>query len=231
LRTQQADLWIHVPIALRMFPPAALWFNSLAVSPTAGGMRIESAGCQTFPVKVLLGRLEAAGAAPWSSFLPDHLRPKGVSAEIFKEKKLVAKVKPKADYTPVGISVVGRVWEYSQDSVGCREVQDAMDKCDEATLVRMATELKDHVWDAACCPHANHVLQKCILALRPGKLQFIIDVFVHQRLVVQAARHKYGCRIIQRLIERCPSEQIEGLLRCLMKEAPLVSCHAYGNYV
>ena len=41
-----------MPIALRMFPPAALWFNSLAVSPTAGGMRIESAGCQTFPVKV-----------------------------------------------------------------------------------------------------------------------------------------------------------------------------------
>lgn len=151
---------------------------------------------QTFPVKVLLGRLEQGSTAPWSSYLPDHLRPKGVTPKVFEastsaSSKAKAEVKPpKKEYSPMGISVLGRVWEYSQDAAGCREVQHAIEVADEDIQLRIAAELQDHVtwlqvfkalkshvifnslvfkislskvWDAACCPHANHVLQKCIL--------------------------------------------------------------------
>lgn len=193
---------------------------------------------QTFPVKVLLGRLEQGATAPWSSYLPDHLRPKGVSAKVFEtsgsasSSKAKAEAKPqKKEYSPVGITVLGRVWEYSQDAAGCREVQHAIDVADEETQLRIAAELQDHVWDAASCPHANHVLQKCILALHPRHSQFILDVLMRQRLASQAARHKYACRIVQRLIERCPLEQTIGLLRCLIADVLPISCHAYGNYV
>ncbi|CAK9081482.1 unnamed protein product [Durusdinium trenchii] len=191
---------------------------------------------QTFPVKVLLGRLEQGGAAPWSSFLPDHLRPKEVSAKVFHESasSVKAKAEPKprrGDYTPVGISVFGRVWEYSQDAAGCREVQLAIEMADEENRLRIVAELHDHVWDAACCPHANHVLQKCILVMHHSNVQFIVDVLVRQQLVSQAARHKYACRIVQRLIERCPAEQTTHVLQALIRDAQLISCHAYGNYV
>jgi len=196
-------------------------------------------GRQTFPMIVLLGRLEQGAAAPWSSFLPDHLRPKGVTAKVFEQtasKDVRAKSSQeskaqKSEYAPLGIQVIGKVWEYSQDPIGCREVQHAIETADANTLAGIAAELHDHVWDATCCPHANHVLQRCIAALFPEDLQFIVDVLTKERLAVQAARHKYGCRIVQRLIEHCSSVQIEGLLRSLLAEVPLVSCHAYGNYV
>jgi len=193
---------------------------------------------QTFPVKVLLGRLEQGSTAPWSSYLPDHLRPKGVTPKVFEasttsaSSKAKAEVKPpKKEYSPMGISVLGRVWEYSQDAAGCREVQHAIEVADEDIQLRIAAELQDHVWDAACCPHANHVLQKCILAMHPNHAQFILDVLMRQRLASQAARHKYACRIVQRLIERCPLEQTAGLLRLLIADVLPISCHAYGNYV
>eukprot|EP00438_Fugacium_kawagutii_P036014 Skav228980 [mRNA] locus=scaffold671:277469:278212:- [translate_table: standard] len=109
---------------------------------------------QTFPVKVLLGRLEQGATAPWSSYLPDHLRPKGVSAKVFEQSlaasaKAKAETKPaKKEYSPVGITVLGRVWEYSQDAAGCREVQHAIDIADEEIQLRIAAELQDH----AACP-------------------------------------------------------------------------------
>ena len=110
-------------------------------------------GRQTFPMKVLLGRLEQGAAAPWSSFLPDHLRPKGVTAKVFEQsvpKDTKAKLSyeskaHKTEYSPLGICVIGRVWEYSQDPVGCREVQHAIECADEKTLLRIAAELRDHV--------------------------------------------------------------------------------------
>ncbi|CAK9063748.1 unnamed protein product, partial [Durusdinium trenchii] len=190
--------------------------------------------CQPFPVKVLPGRLEQ-DSAPWSSFLPDDLRPKQVSAKVFYEsastKAQAEATTRRGDYTPVGISVFGRVWEYSQDAAGCREVQLAIEMADEESRWRIAAELQDHVWDAACGPHANHVLQKCILVMHPNHVQFIVDVLVRQQLVSQAARHKYACRIVQRLIERCPAKQTRHILEALTRDAQSISCHAYGNYV
>jgi len=189
-------------------------------------------------MKVLLGRLEQGATAPWSTFLPDHLRPKGVTAKVFEQtasKDLPVQqsdVKAqRSEYRALGVCVLGRVWEYSQDPIGCREVQYSIETADSNTLSKLVLELHPHVWDATCCPHANHVLQKCIVVLQPDELQFIVDVLMKERLAVQAARHKYGCRIVQRLIERCSSRQMEGLLRAIVTEAPLVSCHAYGNYV
>lgn len=103
--------------------------------------------CQPFPVKVLLGRLEQ-DSAPWSSFLPDDLRPKQVSAKVFYEsastKAQAEATTRRGDYTPVGISVFGRVWEYSQDAAGCREVQLAIEMADEESRWRIAAELQDH---------------------------------------------------------------------------------------
>ena len=116
-------------------------------------------------MKVLLGRLEQGAATPWSSFLPDHLRPKGVTAKVFeqavpndaKSKSSQECKAPKSEYTPLGLRVVGKVWEYSQDPIGCREVQYAIETADEKTVAQIATELRDHVpWFAVSgCPRVR----------------------------------------------------------------------------
>jgi hypothetical protein len=49
--------------------------------------------------------------------------------------------------------------------------------------------------------------------------------------VVQAARHRYGCRIIQRLLEHCGVDQVSPMVGDLLAHAPSLSSHIYGNYV
>lgn len=129
-------------------------------------------------------------------------------------------------------SIAGRVWSLSQDAQGCRQVQLALEMADEGSRMAIASELRGHVFEAMRCPHANHVAQKVIMLLRPGALQFIIDeILVRPVAVSQAARHKYGCRIVQRLLESCKPDQVRGLVQILLADARAIACHPYGNYV
>eukprot|EP00913_Durusdinium_trenchii_P035379 g33108.t1 len=81
------------------------------------------------------------------------------------------------------------------------------------------------------CPHANHVLQKCITCSRPQDCQFIVDeIMACNGFVELAARHKYGCRIIQRLLERCPL-QVERIAAAILSDVSGIARHPYGNYV
>merc|ERR1712218_69696 len=82
------------------------------------------------------------------------------------------------------------------------------------------------------CPHANHVLQKCITLLQPDDVQFIVDELLgRDGLMVQATKHRYGCRIVQQLLKRCPSEQVERIVEVLLSDALALSCHPFGNFV
>merc|ERR1712007_215685 len=45
------------------------------------------------------------------------------------------------------------------------------------------------------------------------------------------AKHCYGCRVIQRLIEYCSSQQISTLLQELLVHSMELATDQYGNYV
>lgn len=131
-------------------------------------------------------------------------------------------------------TVTGRVWAISQKQKGCRAVQEAIDACkSDQERKAIAEELEGHVWDAARCPHANYVIQKLIVTLGPHDSQFIIDeIMAHgPRAPGQVARHRYGCRIMQRLLEHCRPEQLERLVEALIRETLLLSKHPFGNFV
>jgi len=51
------------------------------------------------------------------------------------------------------------------------------------------------------------------------------------RAPTQLARHRYGCRILQRLLEQCRPEQMEPVTNSLLKEALQLVRHQYGNFV
>merc|ERR1712136_388547 len=98
---------------------------------------------------------------------------------------------------------------------GCREVQASLDKAkNNEERSELASELRDHVWEAMKCPNANYVLQKCIITLGSQQSQFIIDELMCQgpEAVVHIAEHRFGCRILLRSVESL----------CM---------HAFGNYV
>eukprot|EP00418_Pyrodinium_bahamense_P009193 CAMPEP_0179110146 /NCGR_PEP_ID=MMETSP0796-20121207/51393_1 /TAXON_ID=73915 /ORGANISM="Pyrodinium bahamense, Strain pbaha01" /LENGTH=394 /DNA_ID=CAMNT_0020808275 /DNA_START=24 /DNA_END=1209 /DNA_ORIENTATION=- len=128
----------------------------------------------------------------------------------------------------------GRVWSLSRDPTGCREVQAALDAAQsEEERIALAAELQGRISEALRCPHANYVLQKCITVMRPRHLQFIVDeiLFKGAGAVAHVARHKYGCRIIQRLLEHLSAAQLHGLVEGLLVDAIATCKHPYGNYV
>jgi len=128
--------------------------------------------------------------------------------------------------------IAGRVWTLSRDACGCREVQQALEEAgDDEQRWALAAELHGHVREAARCPHANHVVQKWIKVMPPSMSQFIIDEIMKDGDLIALSKHKFGCRIVQRLLEMCPSEQVHDLVELLLAEFPLLSTHAYGSFV
>jgi len=128
--------------------------------------------------------------------------------------------------------VTGRVWALSRDACGCREVQQALEEAsDDEQRWALAAQLRGHVQEGARCPHANHVVQKCIKVMAPSISQFIIDEIMEGGDLISLSKHKYGCRIVQRLLEICPSEQVSDLVEQLLSVFLLMSKHAYGNFV
>jgi hypothetical protein len=126
------------------------------------------------------------------------------------------------------------VWHLSQDAQGTFEVQKELEKCSsDAQRSALAAELRGHVLEATRCPHANHVLRKIITTMPPASLTFVIVELMSQgpRGITEIARTRYGCRILEALLDQCPFEELCGMAECLASEAAVLSTHMYGNFV
>jgi hypothetical protein len=128
--------------------------------------------------------------------------------------------------------VRGHIWELSQEAQGSRSVQSVLQELSSDDLEGLAVELKGHISDAARCPHANFVLQKFICQKAPKASRFIALELVNQGVeaTVQAARHRYGCRIVQRLLEFCGRSEAAKLADFILSDAAGLCTHPYGNY-
>lgn len=141
-------------------------------------------------------------------------------------------------------AVAGQVWRLSQDPHGSREVQRVLEQaeaaisCDEMgvqtskALDDIALELRGHVMEAMRCPHANFVLQKCISAAAPVSARFFLEELLQDsaEAIAQAARHRFGCRVIERFLEVCTPAQVAPLIDLLVEDALSLFTHPYGNY-
>jgi hypothetical protein len=129
-------------------------------------------------------------------------------------------------------SLVGRVWHKSLHPRGCREVQEALSNGDNSTRAAIAFEMRGHAWQAVESPHANHVLQKCIVELTPEASQPIIDELMSRRgAAAYLARHRYGCRVVERLVEHCRPEQLGEMICGILAEVESLFVDHFGNFV
>jgi pumilio RNA-binding family len=97
--------------------------------------------------------------------------------------------------------------------------------------IALAEELRGHVWETSQCPHGNHVVQKCIMSIPPHASQFIIDELMSKgKVVSKVVHHKYGCRIVQRLLEYCGAHQVRSMVDAILNDAMASARHPFGNY-
>jgi len=185
------------------------------------------------PVKNLTTRLRFLVEAPsWAEYLPQALQEDlnnmfphfgGVTTQENTASKMMATTE-----------LTGKVWRLSQDAEGCRQVQQFLDRApteDERSAI--AQEFRGHVLKAVRCPYANFVLQKCIATLPPQHIAFMFDELLSKgtRGVSEVARHKYGCRIAQKLLDHGNTDQVTMMIDHLLPDSLALSKSPFGNFV
>lgn len=109
--------------------------------------------------------------------------------------------------------------------------QHALEEASTAEAAALVTSLHGHVLVAMHCMYANYVLQKIIEIMPAASSSFI----AHELLCCghKVARHKFGCRILCRLLEHSsPSDpDVAQLLNEVLDDAAQLSQHCFGNYV
>jgi pumilio RNA-binding family len=122
--------------------------------------------------------------------------------------------------------------ELALSAHGCRIVQKAFDVACGDEKRELAIKLHGHVKDLLESQHGNHVLQKCIEVLPPQAVQFIIDELAFWPMSwAGVAKHRFGCRVIERLLEHCPEDMTVPLTDAVVSDASALARHPYGNYV
>lgn len=129
-------------------------------------------------------------------------------------------------------AIAGSVLELSRDNNGCRAVQHALeDAGNEEERCRIAYELQGHVREAAMHLNANFVVQTCIMCMHSRSLDFMLDELITSPGgVSNIARQKYGCRVIQRLLEYFTPAQVERVAEDLLRDAIVNCCDPYCKY-
>jgi len=124
----------------------------------------------------------------------------------------------------------GQVWNLAKDAAGCRLVQLALDSASQANAAALAAELRGHVCEAATSPHANYVLQKVVSQLTFSACSFLAEELLGT--CSKMARHRYGCRILCRLMEFYSSrESTLQMVNELLLEVGDLCCHNFGHHV
>lgn len=129
-------------------------------------------------------------------------------------------------------SLIENVRLLSCEAEGSRKVQRAIICGPPDVKEIIARELVGHIPKIARDPHGNHVLQRLIDESSPEKCQFIVDELSSAAsLMLQASRHRYGCRVLQHLMKRVRLEQMSSLSSVLVENGASLSCHPFGTYV
>lgn len=124
----------------------------------------------------------------------------------------------------------GRVVELAFDAEGCRALQFALEVASQKDAADLAFELVGHVRDAIESKHANYVVQKIVEVLPTSMTNFVGEEILGAG--GEVARHRYGCRIICRLLEHSATERgTYALINELLMDARDLSRHAYGYHV
>ena len=97
----------------------------------------------------------------------------------------------------------------------------------------LANELEGHVLEAVMCPYANYVVQKIVSHLSVAASSFVAKEL--QGNAVRAAKHRFACRILCRLLEFCgsgpTSQLVDELLARDDGEHENLCSHSFAHHV
>ena len=131
-------------------------------------------------------------------------------------------------------SLRGRVPMMALDIHGCRVVQRALELASASAKQALAKELHGHVCGSLASPHGNYVIQKIIEVLPVRTASFVAEEL--KGFAVGAAQHRFGCRILCRLVEHhlckeAGSAAARALVDKLLCHADELMRHCFARHV
>lgn len=129
-----------------------------------------------------------------------------------------------------------QVLPLSMDPEGCRLVQAALQSGGREVQKGIAAELKGHVCEMVGSPHGNHVLQRLVELMPPSAVSFVLDELVARWSPDYVAKHKFGCRVLERIIEHFPLESgvgaaLDSFLERFLEAAGAHMFHAMATFI
>jgi hypothetical protein len=142
---------------------------------------------------------------------------------------LEAKVKAGGQAKAEAIGEMGRSLAF--DPFGCHVVQLALEEGTKKEKESLVMLLHGCVCAATTSPHANYVIQKVVVLMAAGPS----IRFVAQELKGRAfhmACHRYGCRVLQRLVEHATRDAATvELIDEMLLQSNVLCTHQYGHHV
>lgn len=127
----------------------------------------------------------------------------------------------------------GSVRRMSYEASGTRVVQYALDVANKHEREALVSELHGHVREAISSPHANFVIQKVVEVLPAVSASFVAEEL--RGFAAEMAQHKFGCRVLCRLVEHllCSGNSVatSDLIDELLLAADQLLTHSFARHV
>jgi len=184
------DFDIHAALLIR----AQRDSNSYASSETSTAVSLTPASRRRRGRRVAKGKARSTMAILESPPIEEVLVTEQRKAELIQQLELGGESMHKAVS-----SILGSVLRMSLEPFGCRVIQSALEVASMAEKEALAAELHDHVRLVTTSPHANFVIQKVIEVLPVSSTHFVAEELA--TIAVDVAQHRFGCRVLSRLVE------------------------------
>jgi len=136
------------------------------------------------------------------------------------------------DRVPAACQLVrGHVARLSTEHLGCFLVQALLEQSDKAAQKELVGELRGHVGELLESQHGNHVLQKAVEIMPPPVLCFLLPELKAWGSPRKLATHKYGCRVLERVIEHFPMPDLLHFIEDILDDSVAMSKEPFGNFV
>eukprot|EP00435_Cladocopium_sp_Y103_P062596 s1261_g24.t1 len=109
-------------------------------------------------------------------------------------------------------------------------VQKAFDVAERKQCSLLLDELAPKAIELYESPHGNWCLCKAVMVL-PAKWMSKIVEKLQERSFEEVSKHKFGCRLMERLIEHLEPSQTAVIAEEIIPKADALSKHQYGNFV
>lgn len=113
---------------------------------------------------------------------------------------------------------------------GTEIVQRALEVADAEFRGRLLLQLASRAVELYESPHGNYTLSKAVEVLPSERLAGIVEK-LQERGFEEVSKHKFGCRLMERLIEHITEADQRLLIAAIVPKAEALSKHQYGNFV